>query len=87
APARKKILIVGNPAEAGCEFLEAGLRKEGCAVFSYAGPNDLDNAALKGASLVFILISGMQQPTLYTQVDSLIRRGRAISVIPVVQYA
>ena len=87
APARKKILIVGSPAEAGCEFLEAGLRKEGCAVFSYAGLNDLDNAALKGASLVFVVISSMQPSALYAQVDSLVRRGRAISVIPVVQYA
>ena len=87
APARKKILIVGNPAQAGCEFLEAGLRKEGCAVFLHADLNALDSAALKGTSLVFVVISGIQQPALYTQIDSLIRRGRSVSVIPVVQYA
>ncbi|HCC61043.1 MAG TPA: AAA family ATPase, partial [Pseudomonas sp.] len=46
-----------------------------------------DSAALKGAALVFVVISGIQQPALYTQIDSLIRRGRSVSVIPVVQYA
>lgn len=87
APARKKIVIVGNADESGCDFLNAGLRKEGCAVFSYASLNELDGAALKDASLVFIFIGGLSNQTLYAQVDSLIRRGRAISVIPVVQYA
>lgn len=87
APARKKIVIVGNAAEAGCEFLNTGLRKEGCAVFSYAGLNDLDNAALKDAALVFVFIGGVAEQALYAQVDSLMRRGRNISVIPVVQYA
>lgn len=87
APARKKIVIVGNTAEAGCEFLNTGLRKEGCAVFSYSGLNDLDNAALNDASLVFVFIGGVAEQALYAQVDSLMRRGRNISVIPVVQYA
>ncbi|WP_181296212.1 sigma-54-dependent Fis family transcriptional regulator [Pseudomonas sp. Q2-TVG4-2] len=87
APARKKIVIVGNTTEAGGEFLNAGLRKEGCAVFSYTGLNDLDNAALKDASLVFVFIGGVAEQALYAQVDSLMRRGRNVSVIPVVQYA
>ncbi len=87
APARKKILIVGNAAEAGCEFLTASLRKERCAVFSYTSLNDLDNAALKDAALVFFFIGGIEEHALYAQVDSLMRRGRHASVIPVVQYA
>ena len=87
ASARKKVIIFDNAAETGSDFLNAGLRKEGCAVFSYASLNDLDNAALKDTALVFVFIGGVEEQTLYTQVESLMRRGRNISVIPVVQYA
>ncbi|MBC8648809.1 sigma-54-dependent Fis family transcriptional regulator [Pseudomonas sp. MTM4] len=87
ASARKKVIIFDNAAETGSDFLNAGLRKEGCAVFSYASLNDLDNAALKNTALVFVFIGGVEEQTLYTQVESLMRRGRNISVIPVVQYA
>ncbi|MBA1276301.1 MULTISPECIES: sigma-54 dependent transcriptional regulator [Pseudomonadaceae] len=87
ASARKKVIIFDNAAETGSDFLNAGLRKEGCAVFSYASLNDLDNAALKETALVFVFIGGVEEQTLYTQVESLMRRGRNISVIPVVQYA
>ncbi|MCQ4309542.1 sigma-54 dependent transcriptional regulator [Pseudomonas stutzeri] len=87
ASARKKVIIFDNAAETGSDFLNAGLRKEGCAVFSYASLNDLDNAALKDTALVFVFIGGVEERTLYAQVESLMRRGRNISVIPVVQYA
>lgn len=87
ASARKKVIIFDNAAETGSDFLNAGLRKEGCAVFSYASLNDLDNAALKDTALVFVFVGGVEERTLYTQVESLMRRGRNISVIPVVQYA
>ncbi|MEK0361468.1 sigma-54 dependent transcriptional regulator [Pseudomonas sp. CBC3] len=87
ASARKKVIIFDNAAETGSDFLNAGLRKEGCAVFSYASLNDLDNAALKDTALVFVFIGGVEEQALYTQVESLMRRGRNISVIPVVQYA
>lgn len=87
APARTKILIVGDGAETGCNFLRNGLRKEGRAVTVQASFNELDNAALKDVSIVFVLISGVAAEDLYAQVDALVRRVRSISVIPVVQYA
>ena len=86
-PARKKILVVGNAVETGCDFLRAGLRKEGCDVFAYAGFDELDKAALKDAALVFVLIGGIPTQALYSQVATLVQRARTISVIPVVQYA
>ena len=86
-PAPKKILMVGNKAEACGELLRAGLRKEGCDVFAYAGFDELDKTALKDASLVFVLIAGIPDQDLYKQVGALIRRASTITVIPVVQYA
>ncbi|QGZ32599.1 sigma-54-dependent transcriptional regulator [Stutzerimonas stutzeri] len=84
---RKKVVVVGNTTEAGGEFLDSSLRKEGCAVECHADLNDLDHVALKDASLIFVIINGVAEHALYAQVDSLIRRSRAASVIPVVQYA
>ncbi len=87
ASARKKIIIIGDAAEAGCNFLRDGLRKEGCAVSAYTGFDQLDNAALKDVTLVFVLVGGVAAQDLYSHVDALVRRVRNISVIPVVQYA
>lgn len=87
ASARKKIIIIGDAAEAGCNFLRNGLRKEGCAVSAYTGFDQLDNAALKDVTLVFVLVGGVAAQDLYSHVDALVRRVRNISVIPVVQYA
>jgi len=86
-PAQKKILMVGNVAEAGCDVLRAGLRKEGCNVFAYAGFDELDKAALEDATLVFVLIGGIPVQALYRHVTALVQRARNINVIPVVQYA
>lgn len=86
-PARKKILVVGNTTEAGFDVLRSGLRKDGCDVFAYAGFGELDKAALKDATLVFVLIGGIPSQTLYSQVAALVQRARNINVIPVVQYA
>ena len=86
-PASKKILVVGSTAEAGCDLLRAGLHKEGCEVFAYSGFNDLDNTALQDAALIFVLIGGIADQTLYAQVGALVQRARNINVIPVVQYA
>lgn len=86
-PAPKKILMVGNEAEACGELLRAGLRKEGCNVFAYAGLDELDKTALKDAALVFVLIAGIQDQDLYSQVGALVQRASNITVVPVVQYA
>nr|MBF0683065.1 sigma-54-dependent Fis family transcriptional regulator [Pseudomonas sp.] len=86
-PVRKKILLVGNTAEAGGELLRAGLRKEGCEVLSCTAFDELEKGALEEAALVFVLIGGIPTQALYSQVGALVQRARNISVIPVVQYA
>ncbi|NNT93840.1 sigma-54-dependent Fis family transcriptional regulator [Pseudomonas nitrititolerans] len=85
--ASRKILMVGNTVEAGGELLRAGLHREGCEVFAYSGFDELDEVALQEAKLIFVLIGGIAEQRLYSQVGALVRRASNINVIPVVQYA
>ncbi|WP_432813950.1 sigma-54 dependent transcriptional regulator [Stutzerimonas nitrititolerans] len=79
--------MVGNTVEAGGELLRAGLHREGCEVFAYSGFDELDEVALQEAKLIFVLIGGIAEQRLYSQVGALVRRASNINVIPVVQYA
>lgn len=86
-PAQKRVVVVGNAGEASYSLLLDGLAKESCQVSAYADFDEIGNAALDAASLIFIFIGGVSQQTLYAQVGGVVKRARSASVVPIVEYA
>ncbi len=83
----KKVAIIGSAHEAACDFLQVGLRRQGCKVERYDDLDGLAKSALDQFALMFVVVGTLPARSLYAQVEALTRRARNVSVIPVVEYA
>lgn len=83
----KKVAIIGSAHEAACDFLQAGLRRQGCKVSRYDVLDGLGRSEIDQFSLMFVVVGSLPARSLYAQVETLTRRARNLSVIPVVEYA
>lgn len=83
----KKVAIIGSAEAEACEFLQAGLRRQGCEVARFNDFAELDKARLDRLALIFVVVASLPARSLYAQVESLVRRAGSVCLIPVVEYA
>ncbi|HEY4542520.1 MAG TPA: sigma-54 dependent transcriptional regulator, partial [Noviherbaspirillum sp.] len=83
----KKVAIIGSAQAEACEFLQAGLRRQGCEVARFNDFAELDKARLDRLALIFVVVASLPARSLYAQVESLVRRAGSVCLIPVVEYA
>jgi len=83
----KKVAIIGSVQAEACEFLQAGLRRQGCEVARFNDFAELDKARLDRLALIFVVVASLPARSLYAQVESLVRRAGSVCLIPVVEYA
>ena len=83
----KKVAIIGSAQAEACEFLQAGLRRQGCEVARFNDFAELDKARLNRLALIFVVVASLPARSLYAQVESLVRRAGSVCLIPVVEYA
>jgi len=83
----KKVAVIGGAQAAAGDFLQAGLRRQGCEVARYEDLTELGKRELEQLSLAFIVVGSLPARSLYAQVETLLQRARNICLIPVVEYA
>lgn len=83
----KKVAVIGGAQAAAGDFLQAGLRRQGCEVVRYEDLTELGKRELEQLSLAFIVVGSLPARSLYAQVETLLQRARNICLIPVVEYA
>ena len=83
----KKVAVIGGTQAAAGDFLQAGLRRQGCEVARYEDLTELGKRELEQLSLAFIVVGSLPARSLYAQVETLLQRARNICLIPVVEYA
>ncbi|MUT70684.1 sigma-54 interaction domain-containing protein [Stutzerimonas frequens] len=83
----KKVAVIGGAQAAAGDFLQAGLRRQGCEVARYEDLTELGKRELEQLSLAFIVVGSLPARSLYAQVETLLQRARNICLIPVVKYA
>jgi len=83
----KKVAIIGSAQAEACEFLQAGLHRQGCEVARFNDFAELDKARLDRLALIFVVVASLPARSLYAQVESLVRRAGSVCLIPVVEYA
>ncbi|WAE64207.1 sigma-54 dependent transcriptional regulator [Stutzerimonas sp. R40042] len=83
----KKVAVIGGTQAAAGNFLQAGLRRQGCEVARYEDLTELGKRELEQLSLAFIVVGSLPARSLYAQVQTLLQRARNICLIPVVEYA
>ncbi|AWT12016.1 AAA family ATPase [Stutzerimonas frequens] len=83
----KKVAVIGGTQAAAGDFLQAGLRRQGCEVVRYEDLTELGKRELEQLSLAFIVVGSLPARSLYAQVETLLQRARNICLIPVVEYA
>ena len=81
------VIVVGDPDNSACSLLVASLSQQLCTVVSVESCAQLQADSLSPTTLVFIIVSGFSAHQLNAETESLLRRARHISVIPVVEYA
>ncbi|SEM63332.1 DNA-binding transcriptional response regulator, NtrC family, contains REC, AAA-type ATPase, and a Fis-type DNA-binding domains [Pseudomonas sp. ok272] len=84
---QQKIVVVGDAREHSYALLTKGLQRQGCLVTRYASCTDLNATVLSEARLVFVFVSSVPAHALLAQVGAMMQGARAISVIPIVEYA
>jgi len=84
---RKKVAIIGAARDVVCDFLQAGLRRQGCEVTRHDDFDGFGRGNNTAVSLVFVVAGSLLPRSLYAQVELLARRVPNTSVIPVVEYA
>lgn len=84
---KNNVAIIGAARDTACDFLQAGLRRQGCEVSRHDDFDDFGRGSNASVSLVFIIAGTLPSRSLYAQVELLARRAPNISVIPVVEYA
>ncbi|MGE4408284.1 sigma-54 dependent transcriptional regulator [Pseudomonas sp.] len=83
----KQVAIIGGRQAAAGDFLQAGLRRQGCEVARYADLGELGKRELEQLSLAFIVVGSLPVRALCAQVETLLQRARNICLVPVVEYA
>lgn len=61
----KKVAIIGSVQAEACEFLQAGLRRQGCEVARFNDFAELDKARLDRLALIFVVVASLPARSLY----------------------
>ena len=81
------VIVIGNPRQSGYQALIESLQQQDRPVACHESCEQLQEAVLAKAAVVFIVISSFSNHALRLQTETLIRRARHVSIVPIVEYA
>ena len=87
ARAQQLVVLIGQADNSTEQVLTGTLHAQGFQVKRLLNCLELDPADLAAAALVLVFVSSLSERSLYAQVSALLRQGKQVSVVPVVEYA
>ncbi len=85
-PSQHRVVLLGRAGKSSYALLATGLQRRNCQIVRCSDWGDLNDAALKGTSLVFIFVDSFAGSDLFTKVASIIRSTIDVNIIPIVEY-